>query len=116
VLVSCRAELEAAAADISRERAVQVELGAHTHARSAIMDPQLIALAERAGQRLGIDAPRMPSGAGHDCAVFANQGIKCAMIFIRNEDGSHNPKEQMAIEDFAVASRLLWGMLDEMTA
>jgi N-carbamoyl-L-amino-acid hydrolase len=116
VLAACRAELEGVAAAIARARGVQIVLGEHTHARSAIMDAKLIAIAERAAQRLGIDAPRMASGAGHDCAVFANQGVPCAMIFIRNEDGSHNPYEKMASEDFAVASRLLWGMLDEMVA
>jgi len=116
VLTQCRAELEHAAAALAQARRVQIELGEHTHARSAVMDAKLIALAERAAARLGIDAPRMASGAGHDCAVFANEGIPCAMLFIRNEDGSHNPHEKMEIGDFAVASRLLWGMLDEMVA
>jgi len=116
VLAQCRAELERAAADISASRRVRIELGEHTHARSAVMDAKLIALAERAAARLGIDAPRMASGAGHDCAVFANEGVPCAMIFIRNEDGSHNPREKMQIGDFAVASRLLWEMLDELVA
>ena len=59
---------------------------------------------------------KMASGAGHDCAVFANEGVPCAMLFIRNEDGSHNPREKMEIGDFAVASRLLWEMLDELVA
>ena len=116
VLTQCRAELERSAADVSAARRVRIELGSHTHARSAIMDAKLIALAEGAAQRLGIDAPRMASGAGHDCAVFANEGVPCAMLFIRNADGSHNPHEKMEIGDFAVASRLLWGMLDELVA
>ena len=42
----------------------------------------------------------LPSGAGHDAAVFANNGIPSAMIFIRNDHGSHNPKEAMEIDDF----------------
>jgi N-carbamoyl-L-amino-acid hydrolase len=58
----------------------------------------------------------MASGAGHDCAVFANEGVPCAMIFIRNEHGSHNPDEAMDIEDFAEGCALLHGMLDEITA
>ena len=114
VLAQCRAELEQAAEEISRTRRVRIDLGEHTHARSAVMDANLIALAERAAARVGIDAPRMASGAGHDCAVFANEGVPCAMLFIRNEDGSHNPREKMEIGDFAVASRLLWEMLDEL--
>ena len=80
------------------------------------MDPKLAALARKVAGRLGIDAPEMASGAGHDCAVFANEGVPCAMIFIRNDHSSHNPKEAMDIEDFAAACRLLHGMLDELTA
>jgi N-carbamoyl-L-amino-acid hydrolase len=80
------------------------------------MDAGLLALAHRTAQRLKIDAPEMSSGAGHDCAVFANAGVPCAMIFIRNDHSSHNPKEAMDIEDFAEACRLLHGMLDDLTA
>ncbi len=116
ILAQCRGELEQLAARIADARGVAIELGEHTHGRSALMNPELIALAGRAAGKLGIDAPKMASGAGHDCAVFANQGVPCAMIFIRNEDSSHNPHEKMDIADFAVASRLLWGMLDELVA
>jgi acetylornithine deacetylase/succinyl-diaminopimelate desuccinylase-like protein len=38
------------------------------------------------------------------------------MIFIRNADGSHNPEEKMALEDFAEGCALLHGMLDELVA
>jgi len=116
ILAACRQELDGLASAIARARGVSVDLGEHTHARSALMDPKLMTLAEEVAQRLGIDAAKMASGAGHDCAVFANEGVPCAMIFIRNEDGSHNPNEKMDIQDFAEASRLLCGMLDEMVA
>ena len=49
----------------------------------------------------------IPSGAGHDAAVFANAGIPSAMIFVRNEHGSHNPKEAMAMDDFLLGAELL---------
>ncbi len=116
VLEECRLELEHKAATISQARGVHIDLGEHTQTRSVLMDSKLIATAERVAQCLGIEAPRMASGAGHDCTVFASQEVACAMIFIRNTDGSHNPHEKMAIDDFAQASRLLWGMLDEMVA
>jgi len=48
--------------------------------------------------------------------VFANAGVPCAMIFIRNDHSSHNPNEAMDIEDFAEACRLLHGVLDDLTA
>jgi N-carbamoyl-L-amino-acid hydrolase len=55
----------------------------------------------------------MPSGAGHDAAAFAEAGIPSAMIFVRNENGSHNADEAMALEDFAVGTRALLGLLLE---
>ena len=116
VLAACHAELEAHAARISRERGVNVELGERTHAPVAVMDEALVALAQRCAQRLAIDAPRMASGAGHDCAIFAKQGVPSVMIFIRNFHSSHNPKEEMVLEDFAEATRVLDAMLDELAA
>lgn len=53
----------------------------------------------------------MASGAGHDAVVFAGMGIPTAMIFVRNENGSHNPAEAMDMADFAVATEALIGLL-----
>jgi acetylornithine deacetylase/succinyl-diaminopimelate desuccinylase-like protein len=35
-----------------------------------------------------------------EMAILANAEIPSAMIFIRNENGSHNPHEDMKIGDF----------------
>ena len=44
-------------------------------------------------------------------SVFAELvGIPTAMIFVRNEHGSHNPDEAMALDDFAVATEALIGL------
>lgn len=48
------------------------------------------------------------TGAGHDAAIFANEGVPSAMIFIRNEHGSHNPSEAMALDDFLRGTDLLY--------
>ena len=56
---------------------------------------------------LGIEALEMPSGAGHDAADFALAGVPAAMIFVRNDHGSHNPAEAMRMEDFALGTELL---------
>ena len=45
---------------------------------------------------------------------FAREGIACAMIFVRNDHGSHNPDEAMEIADFGEACRLLFGLLDRL--
>jgi N-carbamoyl-L-amino-acid hydrolase len=116
MLAACHSELEAHAARISRERNVSIELGERTHAPVAVMDEALIGLAQRCSKNLAIDAPLMASGAGHDCAIFAKQGVPSAMIFIRNFHSSHNPKEEMALEDFAEATRVLDAILEELVA
>ena len=46
---------------------------------------------ERLAAELGIPALPMASGAGHDSAAFGTQGVPTAMIFVRNDHGSHNP-------------------------
>ena len=56
----------------------------------------------------------MASGAGHDAGDFASVGVRTAMIFVRNDHGSHNPKEAMDIEDFAHGVRLLGWLLREL--
>jgi N-carbamoyl-L-amino-acid hydrolase len=61
--------------------------------------------------KLGIVAPVIPSGAGHDAAVFAESGIPSAMIFVRNQNGSHNPHEAMEIGDFLQGAQLLYEAL-----
>jgi beta-ureidopropionase / N-carbamoyl-L-amino-acid hydrolase len=56
----------------------------------------------------------MPSGAGHDAAVFNKMGIPSAMIFVRNDHGSHNPGEAMSMDDFAVGVRALLQLVTEI--
>ena len=101
------AEARAAAARTSDAYRVSIELGATSDSPPAIMDgrlrSRLMSLLERPFE--------MASGAGHDAAVFAGQGIPTAMVFVRNEHGSHNPAEAMSMDDFAVGARTLMGLL-----
>lgn len=77
----------------------------------AQMDPALIASLRETAAALGLPGETMPSGAGHDAAVFANHGVPSAMIFVRNVHGSHNPNEAMAMTDFLDGTRLLLAAL-----
>jgi N-carbamoyl-L-amino-acid hydrolase len=100
-------EARRAATRIGGAYRVSFELGATSDSPSAVMDARL-----RSRLMSLLDQPfEMPSGAGHDAAVFAKMGIPTAMIFMRNEHGSHNPDEALAIEDFAVATRALLRLL-----
>jgi N-carbamoyl-L-amino-acid hydrolase len=92
---------------LGEEYHVRFELGATSDSPSASMDARL---RERLMSLL--DQPfEMPSGAGHDAAVFAKMGVPTAMIFMRNEHGSHNPDEALALADFEVATRALLRLL-----
>ncbi len=100
-------EARTAAARIGGEYRVSMELGGTSDSPAAIMNGQL-------RSRLSglLERPfEMASGAGHDAAVFATQGIPTAMVFVRNDHGSHNADEAMSIEDFGVGARALMGLL-----
>jgi N-carbamoyl-L-amino-acid hydrolase len=105
-------------ADAMRREAQQIgeayrvtfDLGASSDSPPAVMDARLRDLF-----RSQLDAPfDMASGAGHDAAIFAKMGIPTGMVFVRNEHGSHNPDEAMTLEDFAVATRALLGLLQRL--
>ena len=114
VLQNIRAQLATAALEIGKRRRVLIDLGETIQGEAAVMNADLRAKLHQIAANLNIAAPDIPSGAGHDCAVFAGEGIPCAMIFVRNDHGSHNPHEAMTLEDFGEACRLLFGLLDEI--
>ena len=49
----------------------------------------------------------MPSGAGHDAAVFGAAGIPVSMIFVAKQHGSHTPEEAMELDDFVLGADLI---------
>jgi N-carbamoyl-L-amino-acid hydrolase len=102
-----RAETYALAARIEREHKVTFDWGPVSGSRPAVMDQLVVDGLVAAAADVGVAAPRMACGAGHDAAVFANAGIPAGMLFIRNANGSHNPHEQMAMADFAAAANVL---------
>jgi N-carbamoyl-L-amino-acid hydrolase len=107
VMETVAAEARRAAEQFGTQYRVSFDLGAATDSPPAMMDARL------RGCLLGLlnEPLEMPSGAGHDAAVFAELGIPSAMIFVRNDHGSHNPEETMALEDFGVGTRALIGLL-----
>jgi beta-ureidopropionase / N-carbamoyl-L-amino-acid hydrolase len=97
------AEAGAAAERIGAAYRVHLDLGVTSDSPPAVMDGRLRSQLLRL-----LDRPfEMASGAGHDAAVFAKVGIPSAMIFVRNENGSHNADEAMSLDDFAVGTRAL---------
>ena len=93
---------------------MRFELDRRIDTPPARMDAGLVAGLLDQAERLGLPRETMPSGAGHDAAVFANQGVPSAMIFVRNPHGSHNPAEAMEMADFMAGAALLHAGLREM--
>jgi beta-ureidopropionase / N-carbamoyl-L-amino-acid hydrolase len=73
------------------------------------------ALEEGAAQ-LGIPVLQLGSPASHDAAAFGAAGVPMGMIFVRNENGSHNPHEAMTIDDFMAGTTLLTWYLSQQLA
>jgi beta-ureidopropionase / N-carbamoyl-L-amino-acid hydrolase len=101
---------------IGEERGVEFRLDRRVESAPAVMDTGWIGRLRAAARELGLPDEEMPSGAGHDAAVFANQGIPSGMIFVRNAHGSHNPDEAMAIDDFIAALAVMSAALQEAAA
>jgi len=94
-------------AEIEARRGVRFEPGPETGSRAALMDEGIRAGLARAADALGIRHLAMASGGGHDAAAFAEAKVPTGMLFVRNQHGSHNPKEDMRMEDFAAACAVL---------
>ena len=93
--------------DIAIKRGVTFDIGPAVYTEPAKMSGDYVAIASAAAEQAGIEHEIMPSGAGHDSAVFANNGVPSTMIFVRNENGSHNPHEAMDLPDFFDAAEVL---------
>jgi beta-ureidopropionase / N-carbamoyl-L-amino-acid hydrolase len=98
---------------VGLNRGVAFRFDPPTRFNSALLDASLVQRLKRLSLSLDLNTPIMPSGAGHDAAIFSAQNIPSAMIFVRNDHGSHNPGEAMEIEDFLKATHLLYEALLE---
>lgn len=93
---------------IAEKRGVTFEFDKKLITQPAGVDAGLSDRLQKTATLCGIKSKRLASGAGHDAAVIGNQGVPVAMIFIANQNGSHNPFEAMKMEDFMVGAELLW--------
>lgn len=116
-LMELEKELFALVKRIEAERGVTVNLGERTSADVAPSHPSVLAGLTQAAERLSISSMPLASPASHDTATFTVAGVPSAMLFVRNENGSHNPYELMEIDDFLKAAAIMtdW-LLCEVTS
>jgi beta-ureidopropionase / N-carbamoyl-L-amino-acid hydrolase len=91
-LATVKALVDRLSAEMSEKHGVRFDLGPLTGSEPA---------------ELNVPHIHMPSGAGHDAAVFAAAGVPAVMLFVRNQNGSHNPDEAMRMDDFELATRVI---------
>ncbi len=93
---------------IGQERGVKFEFDKLLVTQPAGVNAELSDKLAATAKKCGIPVKRLASGAGHDSAVIGNAGVPVAMIFVANQNGSHNPFETMKLEDFMRGAELLW--------
>jgi N-carbamoyl-L-amino-acid hydrolase len=102
--------------EIEARRGVTFELGEQSGAPAALMSAEVQDGLKRAALALNLPFRSMASGGGHDAVSFAQAGIPSGMLFVRNQNGSHNPKEAMRMDDFASACAVAQRWAAEVSA
>jgi len=100
---------------IEHDRRVSFQFDPVIRTPSAVLDRSIVDRLSAIIESEGHVSETIPSGAGHDAAVFANAGVPTGMVFIRNKNGSHNPKEDVDIDDFMAGIRVLKRFLQEFS-
>ena len=107
VLAELDKKVDAIIASIEQRRGVRFHRGTKARAAVGAVDASIRAALERGATELGIPTLALGSPASHDAAAFAAAGVPMGMIFVRNENGSHNPREAMTTDDFLAGTALL---------
>ena len=78
------------------------------------LDPKIREVLVHATRGVGVDAPLLVSGAGHDAQNPALSGVPTGMIFVRSTGGSHTPREFASIDDAALGAQALANAIKEL--
>ena len=98
--------------EIARQRGVTVEKAKRHEVRAAPCAPWLQDRLASSLENVGVEAVRLPSGAGHDAMILA-EATDVGMMFVRCGAGgvSHNPAETVTAGDVVLAQRALLDFL-----
>ena len=99
--------VDAIIAAVEQRRGVRFHRGPKARAAVGPVDPAIRTALTQGAAALGIPTLDLGSPASHDAAAFAARGVPMGLIFVRNTNGSHNPREAMAIEDFLDGTAVL---------
>ncbi|GIN12712.1 Zn-dependent hydrolase [Shouchella clausii] len=99
-------DLEKKVQDICKNRGLHYQFITKLKANPAMAATHVFSRMKLESERLNLNTYEMPSGGGHDAQLIA-EFTDMGMIFVRSENGSHNPKEYAAPEDIASGTELL---------
>jgi N-carbamoyl-L-amino-acid hydrolase len=98
--------------ELEKKYGVEFRLGEYSRTQPAKMDTKMIETLHTGCNELSIKCLDIVSGGGHDAAEFSLDSIPTAMIFIKNENGSHNPHESIDLDDLKLGTKLLtWALI-----
>ncbi len=109
------ADIRAAVEEIAGRRGVKAFFDIGHAMPAAPCDPAFMDRMAGVVDDLGVPVRRLPSGAGHDAMVFRDL-LPMAMLFVRSQNGSHNPREYAAPADIGLAAQALLGFLMKTAA
>ena len=115
-IVESLQEIKDAALSIAEDYETPVTIEMLSADKPVAMDEELVALAEKAAEEVGVEWMRSVSGAGHDAMNMAKI-TPAGMLFVRSRDGvSHHPDEYAAPEDIEAGVQVLTVMLRRLLA
>ncbi|MDQ2912079.1 MAG: Zn-dependent hydrolase [Chloroflexota bacterium] len=99
---------------VASARGVAASVDDLARVRVTPLDPTIRDVLKRATRSVGVDAPELVSGAGHDAQNPALSGVPTGMIFVRSTGGSHTPREFASINDAALGAQALANAIKEL--
>ena len=103
-----------AVTDIASARGVEASVDDLARVPATALDPTIRDVLKRAAKSVGVDAPMLVSGAGHDAQNPALSGVPTGMIFVRSTGGSHTPREFASIDDATLGAQALANAIKEL--
>jgi allantoate deiminase len=107
-------DVRAAIRRIGDARGVKSSLDVLSRVPAVPLDPKLRDLFLRSAKQVGVAAPELFSGAGHDAENSQLAGVPTGMLFVRSTGGSHNPNELATLDDAVLGARALALALKEL--
>ena len=109
-------EVRAAIRRVGDARGVRSSIDVLSRVPAVPLDPALRDLLMRSGKAVGVAAPELFSGAGHDAENAQLAGVPTGMLFVRSTGGSHNPSELATAADAALGAQALAFAIAELAS